>query len=646
MKRLGRLFLLAIIALCAPAAAQAPAAKLALVVGNADYDGDGRVDVTAAGVANSTASGFVPDLRNPMNDAADMRDALTRIGFKVDYVVNADAAAMTAALAQFRTKIAAAPGDAQVVIFYAGHAIQVDGANYLIPARAKLPAMDFANISPAQARAALGTAFIGTDKALDIFREPRAPGLNILVLDSCRTNPWAQQVAALGRGANATGPAPRGMARLEATIPRTIVFFSTAPGSVAADGEARNSPFAGALKTRITESGPVGQMIDDVGSDVQRATRGQQTPWFQSASVGPVCLARCMPPIGAITVLGADVRVSQLGAEAVALESAIRSWSAVGWRGFLRDFPNGRHSAFAREALSSIENPLSEPSATDQLAIAGRSLDSISDLEWRTADPDVLAALAVTRVGKQKILELAKADARAQWVAGWAMATGQFGFDRDPIESMVNFVSSASQGNGRGQSTLALANLLGRGGIRKNEAEAVRLYQLAANQGYSEAQARLGIMYAEGSSGFARNEPEALRLFRLAAAQGESNAQLNLGVMYLNGAGGLPKNDSEAVRLFRLSAAQGNSSAQAKLAAAYFNGRGVPAKDEAEAARLARLSAMEGDPFGLMIYALMLESGAAGVPRNLDEAIRLYKASARQGFDQAQQRLRELGETW
>ncbi len=275
--------------------------KLALVIGNADYDGDSRIDVSEAGVARSEAAGYVPDLRNPLNDASDIRDALTRIGFGVDFVTNAAAAAMSTALASFSAKVAAAPDTAQVVVYYAGHAIQIDGANFLIPVKAKLPALDYSTVSQDRARVALERAFLSADRALNTFREPLAPGVNLLILDSCRTNPWAASVAAAGRGprtGNAiSSPAPRGMAALRATIPRTIVVFSTSPGAVAFDGDANNSPFSAALKTWIARPGTVLQILDGVGGEVQVKTGARQTPWFQSASIGEVCLAACDPRI-------------------------------------------------------------------------------------------------------------------------------------------------------------------------------------------------------------------------------------------------------------------------------------------------------------------------------------------------------------
>lgn len=315
--------------------AQPPPMKIALVIGNADYNGDGRIDATAQGVAASEAAGFVPDLRNPVNDATDMRDVLARVGFRVDYIANADGATMSAALAAFGTKIAAAPDDVQVVVYYAGHAIQVDGANFLIPAGARLPAADFSNMPTNQVQTILRRVAVSTTEVSEQLKQLRAPGVNVLIFDSCRNNPWETQVRGLGRTASNT----RGLAEIAAP-PRTIIAFSTAPGRTAADGAGRNSPFTGVLKDWIARPGSILQMLDNVGADVQTATNGRQTPWFQSASVGQVCLASCI------------AETNTAASEDVIIGAARTLGGDTLFRLYLEAFPNGRHVVEARAAIS------------------------------------------------------------------------------------------------------------------------------------------------------------------------------------------------------------------------------------------------------------------------------------------------------
>ncbi len=293
MRWFVRLIAAAVVLAAGMGNAQQTPQRLALIIGNADYNSDGRVDTTAQGIATSEAAGFVPDLRNPLNDATDIRDALAGVGFRVDLVTNADGATMSTALAAFGAKVAAAPDDVQVVVFYAGHAIQVDGANFLIPVGARLPAADFASMPTNQVQTVLRRVAVSTTEIGEQLKQLRAPGANLLIFDACRNNPWEERVRGIGRSATQT----RGLAEIAAP-PRTIIAFATAPGHTASDGGGRNSPFTAALKTWIGKPGNIRDMLDGVGGEVQTATGGRQTPWVQSASVGQVCLAMCVaePP--------------------------------------------------------------------------------------------------------------------------------------------------------------------------------------------------------------------------------------------------------------------------------------------------------------------------------------------------------------
>lgn len=355
--------------------AQAPVTKLALVIGNADYNGDGRVDASATGIAASEAAGFVPDLRNPLNDATDIREALTRVGFQADLVTNADGAAMSAALAAFGTKVASAPDDAQVVIYYAGHAIQVDGANFLIPVGARLPAADFAAMPTNQVQTILRRVAVSTTEISEQLKQLRAPGANLLIFDACRNNPWEERVRGIGRSATQT----RGLAEIAAP-PRTVIAFATAPGHTASDGGGRNSPFTSALKTWIGKPGTVLQILDSVGDEVQTTTGGRQTPWFQSASVGQVCLASCVAPGSADLTASEDVVIGAartLGGDTL-------------FRLYLQAFPNGRYVGEARTALAAAGPAIPVAQRCEQLRVP---VNVFFEFDRATLTPDAMAIL-------------------------------------------------------------------------------------------------------------------------------------------------------------------------------------------------------------------------------------------------------------
>lgn len=235
----------------APAGAVAPTAadsgrRVALVIGNSAYRG--RLD----------------PLPNPANDGRLMARRLTDLGFRVNLVLDADHATMTRAIADFRARLTDARGGTGL-FFYAGHGVQVLGANYLIPVDAVI-----AKESDVEAAAiAANSVALQMDEA--------RPGVNILILDACRNAPFGRSVQASSRGL-APMDAPAG----------TFIAYSTAPGSFAADGEGQNSPFVTALATQImTPSQPIEGVFREVRRSVITATHGDQIPWDASSLLSP-----------------------------------------------------------------------------------------------------------------------------------------------------------------------------------------------------------------------------------------------------------------------------------------------------------------------------------------------------------------------
>jgi TPR repeat protein len=495
--------------------AQAPPVKLALVIGNADYDGDGRIDASAAGVASSESRGFVPDLRNPLNDAGDIRDSLTRVGFRVDHVVNADGATMSGALAAFGTKVAAAPDTAQVVVYYAGHAIQVDGANFLIPVGARLPAADFANMPTNQVQTILRRVAVSTTEITEQLKQLRAPGVNLLVFDACRNNPWETRVRGLGRDVNAT----RGLAEIAAP-PRTVIAFSTAPGRTADDGAGRNSPFAGVLKNWIARPGTVLQMLDSVGGEVQSATGGRQTPWFQSASVGQSCLSTCVGP-----------SPLPVGSTPAAVNLAL-----IG-----NLLPNDGRPWFQRLA------------AGPQSYSTQRFGTSLRTIETRDA-AEALAAIDVASVDQMR-RDAAGDDAFAQYVLGWTIITGKLGPPNAP-EAIGLFKRAAATGHPAGMESYGIMLVLGMEGANRR-AEGLRLLTAAGDQDFGSANFSLGEMYSKGEV-VTRDMAAAALRYRRAAERGHIVSMVRYGNLLLTG-NGVPQNGAEALTWFQKAAAVGNA---------------------------------------------------------------------------------------
>jgi formylglycine-generating enzyme required for sulfatase activity len=237
MKRLSLLCLMLLFILSSVLQAEQ---RIALVIGNASYE--------------------TSPLRNPINDARDMTAALKDLGFKVTTLIDASNKEMYQAIRGFGEELPRA----DVCLFYfAGHGMQIDGVNYLIPIGADIQAEEEIKFSAIDANLVLAKM------------ERAGTGTNILLLDACRDNPFARSFRSSSRGL-AVMDAPSG----------SLIVYATAPGSVAADGKGRNGVFTGAfLRHMKTPSVDVEYMLREVRREVMAETNGKQIPWSASSLI-------------------------------------------------------------------------------------------------------------------------------------------------------------------------------------------------------------------------------------------------------------------------------------------------------------------------------------------------------------------------
>ena len=171
-----------------------------------------------------------------------------------------------------------ATGAQIALVFYAGHGVQIDGRNYLVPVDARMQA----GHSVTEGMVDMDTILAGLD---DQVRT------NILIFDACRNNPLETQVAStapnrgIAAGAGLAAPGALGSGVTHGA--GTLIAFATAPGQVALDGEGANSPFSSALSRHIGTPGlEVQQMLTRVRAEVVAATKSKQVPWSNSSLLG------------------------------------------------------------------------------------------------------------------------------------------------------------------------------------------------------------------------------------------------------------------------------------------------------------------------------------------------------------------------
>ena len=221
--------------------------RVALVIGNSEYKDRSLV------------------LANPKNDASDVAEVLRALGFEVQLQLNTSKRELDAVFEKF-ARLAATADSA--LFFYAGHAIQYAGKNYLMPIDAEFEdeiSVRYNFVSLADARSALD----------------QASGVKIMILDACRSNPITDRLNRLATGGQSrdVGTTTRGLARIDETQ-GMVIAFATAPDHVALDGNtSRNSPFTSALIKEMQVPGlEIAQMFRRVARDVNDATGGRQRP--------------------------------------------------------------------------------------------------------------------------------------------------------------------------------------------------------------------------------------------------------------------------------------------------------------------------------------------------------------------------------
>jgi uncharacterized caspase-like protein len=326
--------------------------RIALVIGNSDYNLDGRTDTPAE---VSTAAGYANDLRNPVTDASDMAEALTRLHFKVTPLLNGTREQMELTLAKFGAEVAKAGPNDIVVVYYSGHGIQIDGVNFLIPVGAKIPTdQDLSGMPPESARTVISSYTVSLDDVFAQLRKPGAHGLNLIILDACRDNPWESRLYGGGKG---TFNGQAGLAQARTTLARTLIAFATSPGQQASDGKGRHSPYTDALLTWMEAPDlDVLHMLNRVGLDVDRMTG--QTPWMNNAPVAEICLAGCAEHSNeshkAAPALN-QVADAHEGEADTAFRDALQKFTVEDLQAYVKKYPGGANAETARNVIVKLQ---------------------------------------------------------------------------------------------------------------------------------------------------------------------------------------------------------------------------------------------------------------------------------------------------
>ncbi len=225
--------------------------RIALVIGNSSYQS--------------------APLPNPASDADLMATTLEDAGFSVTKIIDADQKTMKRALIEFGRELR--KSNAVGLFYYAGHGVQMNGQNYLIPIGTNIQDETEVEIEAINVNSFLGTM------------ERSSSAINIVILDACRNNPFTRSFRS----------ATRGLARV--TAPRgSYIAYATAPGQVAYDGDLGNSPYTLALTRAIsTPNLTIEQVFKQARREVLATTKDKQIPWENSSITGDFYFKQQIP---------------------------------------------------------------------------------------------------------------------------------------------------------------------------------------------------------------------------------------------------------------------------------------------------------------------------------------------------------------
>jgi peptidoglycan hydrolase-like protein with peptidoglycan-binding domain len=357
----------AVILASAANAATGSQRRVALVMGNSSYQ-------------------YAPHLPNPTNDAEAMAATLQKLGFEVTKGIDLDRTETELLIREFSKAL---PGADVALLFYAGHGIQVGDHNYLVPVDAQLA--DETDLH-----------FEATDLNLVLDVMAREPRVNLVFLDACRDNPFAQTLAR-SMGSTRSTSIGRGLAIVDASA-GSFIAYATDPHQVALDGDGSHSPFTAALLAHMESPGvSISDMMIEVRNDVLVATQQKQRPWDTSSLTSPFYFR----PLDAVaTTQTVAPESSGSAGSAPAVDKEVVFWQSIQnsnspgqFQAYLDQYPNGTFAPLARTRIDELK---AKPA--DDTSRSGEQVASLTAPETTVpAAEEVERSLGLNRQGRSRV---------------------------------------------------------------------------------------------------------------------------------------------------------------------------------------------------------------------------------------------------
>lgn len=524
----------------------------------------------------------IAQLVNPVNDATALRDRLRSLGFDVVYRANATRAQIETGVREFRSRLS----DADVgLFFYAGHGVQVQGSNFLIPVEA-----DIASESEVPYKA------VNLDYVLGQMEEAGVP-FKLVILDACRDNPFASR-SMTGRGISSASSTPRG----------TLIAFATSPGQTASDNRrSSNGLYTSALLQEIsTPAIDVREMLERVAVRVEQESGGQQVPWTATSARGRFYF---------VPVSGQSLVVREPATDIQ---------------------PDGVNATAPVPAVAVAPSMMEE---ADRLMRSGNIIGAVGLYQQGAAVGDAQAQYTLgvlysegrgviprdTLEGARLLRQAAdNGSVPAQARLGEMLLDGR-GIARDALQGGRFIQMAAEASDAAAMTRLAEMYVEGRL-VERNVVRAGELLNRAAASNHPAAIYRLGMMYAR--EGLMGNDPARMQRAVAQAAQlGYGPALHRLAVMSFEG-NGVARDSAAGLRQLQAAVEAGDAEALALMGTFLLNGQGVT-RNVAQAADLLGRAARHGIPSAHYPLGLIAERGLMGPPSVAEAATHYRAAQAR-----------------
>jgi uncharacterized protein len=519
----------------APSTIAQDAPRIALIIGNSAYK-------------------IAKPLSNPANDADLMAETLTKIGFQVTKVTDADYVTMNRTIVQYANSV---PKNAISLVYYAGHGVQVEGQNYLLPI----------DIDPTS-KSDLPFLSLSVDKLLGVFKD-REAAANIFILDACRNNPFEDDAVR-----SVAGGDTRGLAPIVSGFRGSLIAYSTGPGKVALDGENRNSPYSLALSKALERPGlSIESVFKLARTQVIGATDYKQVPWENSS-------------------LTQDIYLGTREDEAVDPATRVTQCDIM-----------AGHPSDPERVHVGISYGLMRPAP----AIAACRADLANDPQNPRLMTQLARALAAN--GDQaEAFELDQKAVEMGYLGGYHNLGNHYRrgevVKQDLVKALELFSYAAERGHPEDAYNVGVLYREGEGGVELSFERAKDWFERSAAQDYPSAFDKLGLMAAKGE-GQAADPAKAVSLFERGAELGDASAIVNLGTAYRKGEG-VAVDFAQAHALFQRAAKLRRTSAYTNLAEMYRKGQGVET-DLVEALFWYQLAAFQGHKFSQEQAAKIVE---------------------------------------